>query len=81
MECIAGVYVDGLEDYGKTEDLYQRALKGYVAQLGKDHEGTKSCAKNLADCFAQAGEKLKLRKIIDEYPHIMVDQPAFKNDL
>ena len=27
------------------------------------------------------GEKLELRKIIDKYPHIMIDQPAFKKYL
>ena len=78
---IAGVYLGGLEDYRKAEELLQRALEGYEAQLGKDHRSTKTCAGNLATCLAQAGEKLKLRKIIDEYPHIIVEQPAFKHYL
>ena len=55
--------------------------EGNEAQLGKDHEETKKCRMNLAMCFAAAGEKLKLRKIIDKYPHIMIDHPAFKDDL
>ena len=75
---IANVYNDGLKDYGKAEELYQRVLEGNEAQLGKDHERTKRCAMNLAGCFAKAGEKLKLRKIVEEYPHIMINQPAIK---
>ena len=78
---IAGVYLDGLKDYGKAEELIQRALEGKEAQLGKDHEDTKQCAMNLAICLADAGEKLKLRKILDEYPHILIEDPTFKNDL
>ena len=78
---IANVYKDGLKDYGKAEELYQRALEGYEAQLGKDHERTKNCAKNLAICLATAGEKLKLRKIINERPHILIDKPVLKNYL
>ena len=69
------------KDYGKAEELYQRVLEGFEAQLGKDHEKTKSSAQNLAICLANAGEKLKLRKIIDEYPHILIEDPTFKNDL
>ena len=67
---IANVYMDGLKDYGKAEELQQRALEGNEAQLGKDHVHTKMCARNLAVNFAKAGEDLKLRKIIDDYPHL-----------
>ncbi|GMI11016.1 hypothetical protein TrVE_jg3300 [Triparma verrucosa] len=67
---IAVLYMDGLKDYGKAEELYQRALEGNEAQLGKDHVHTKGCARNLAVNFAKAGEDLKLRKIIDDYPHL-----------
>ena len=78
---MALLYNTGLKDYEKAEELYQRALGGYEAQLGKDHAGTKRCAENLAWCFALAGEKLKLRKIIDEYPLITIELPAIKNYL
>lgn len=77
---IASIYHD-LKDYGKAEELYQRVLNGYKAQLGKDHESTKRCAMNFAKCLADTGEKLKLRKIIDKYPHIMIEEPEFKNVL
>ena len=37
MECITGLYNDGLKYCGKAEELYQRALEGYEAQLRKDN--------------------------------------------
>ena len=67
---IAIVYNDGMKDYEKAEELYRRALEGYEAQLGKDHEESKRCAKNLAACLAKAGERKRLRKVLEEYPHI-----------
>ena len=78
---IAGVYSRGLKNYEKAEELYQRALEGYEAQLGRDHEDSKSCAKNLAKCFFLAGDRLKLKKIISKYPHILIDGPALKEYL
>jgi len=74
VECNATVYHVGLKYYGKAEELYQRALEGFEAQLGKDHAQAKKCAKNLAVCLFEAGETLKMRKIIDEYPHIIEGQ-------
>ena len=59
-----------MKDYEKAEELYRRALEGYEAQLGKDHEHTKQCAKNLAACLAKDGERKRLRKVLEEYPHI-----------
>ena len=47
---IAIVY-DGMEDYGKAEELYQRVLEGYEAQLRKDHTSTMRCAENYRDCL------------------------------
>jgi tetratricopeptide (TPR) repeat protein len=67
---IAIVYKAGMKDYEKAEELYRRALEGNEAQLGKDHENTKHCAKNLAICLHTAGEEVKLRKVLEEYPHI-----------
>ena len=78
---IASAYIAGFKDYGKAEELYQRVLEGNEAQLGKDHEGTKKCAMGLAVCFAKTGEKLKLRKIISKYPHILIDGPPLKEYL
>jgi tetratricopeptide (TPR) repeat protein len=64
---IANVYKAGMKDYEKAEELYRRALEGNEAQLGKDHENTKDCANNLALCLHEAGEKVKVRKVLDEY--------------
>ena len=41
----------------KAEELNRRALEGHEAQLGNDHEDTKTCAKNLAVCLATMREK------------------------
>ena len=49
-------------------------LEGYEAQLGKDHEDTKMCANNLAACFHAAGETEKLRKVLEEYPHLATEK-------
>jgi tetratricopeptide (TPR) repeat protein len=67
---IGVVYLEGMKDYEKAEELYRRALEGNEAQLGKDHEDTKRCAKNLAICLHAAGEKEKLRKVLEEYPDL-----------
>ena len=34
------------KDYGKADELYERALEGFEAQFGKDHKNTKLCARN-----------------------------------
>ena len=38
---IANVYAGGMKYYEKAEEFFRRALEGYDAQLGKDHEHTK----------------------------------------
>ena len=53
--------MDGLKDYRKAEELYQRALEGNEAQLGKDHEDTKQSAMNLRDCFYRMAADLEER--------------------
>ena len=58
-----------------------REREGIEAQLGKEHIHTKTCAANLAICFARAGEKEKLRKLVEEYPHIIVQRPVIKKYL
>jgi tetratricopeptide (TPR) repeat protein len=68
---IGAAYNDGMKDYEKAEELYRMALEGNKAQLGKDHEGSKKCARNLAICLHAAEEKVKLRKILDEFPHLI----------
>ena len=45
---MAAVYGDGLGDRVKDEEMLRLALDGYEKSLGKDHEDTKECARNLA---------------------------------
>lgn len=78
---IAIVYMYCLENYGKAEELYRRVLEGKEAQLGKDHESTKRTTMALATCLAYAEEKQKLRNILDDYSHLLIAQPAFKDHL
>ena len=68
---MAIVYQAGMKDYEKAEEFFRRALEGYEAQLGKDHKSTKNCANNLAICLHAAGEKVKLRKVLEKYPHLI----------
>ena len=68
---IGALYNDGMKDYKKAEELYRMALEGYEAQLGKDHKSTKNCANNLAICLHAAREKVKLRKVLEKYPHLI----------
>ena len=42
------------KDYGEAEEMYQRALKGYEAQLGKDHTSTKNCTRSFKNCLEKA---------------------------
>ena len=37
-----------LKDFTKAERIYRQALDGHERSLGKDHEDTKYCARNLA---------------------------------
>ena len=45
---MANMYSGGFKNYTKAEEMYRHALDGYEKSLGKDHEHTKRCARNLA---------------------------------
>ena len=60
---IATIYNDGLKEYEKAEELYQRALKGYEAQLGKDHDYTKDSARNFRICLKLSGNSAGLEAL------------------
>ncbi|GMH51962.1 hypothetical protein TL16_g01126 [Triparma laevis f. inornata] len=64
---IAIVYDNGFEDYGKAEELYERALEGYE-QFGKDHKRTKNCAEPFALCLKFNGNSERLTQLISSYP-------------
>ena len=44
---MAGTYKDGLKDFVKAEKMYRQALDGRERSLGKEHEKTKNCVRNL----------------------------------
>ena len=57
--------------------MYMVSLDGHEKSLGKDHEGTKGCARNLAVLYFQgAPSKGKLRTLITDYPHLLKDPAA-----
>ncbi|GMI17231.1 hypothetical protein TrLO_g9450 [Triparma laevis f. longispina] len=55
-------------DYEKAEELYERALEGYEAQHGKDHEDTKRCARNFMTCLARSGNIESRAQLICHHP-------------
>ena len=58
-----------MKDFPKTEEMYRIALDGYEKSLGKDHEETKRCAKNLTILLVETGkldEKAALEKTYPE---------------
>ena len=69
---MGNIYAGGLKDFVKAEEMYRQALDGRERSLGKEHEDTKSCAKNLAILyFQEAPSKEKLRKVVTGYPHLL----------
>ncbi|GMH53868.1 hypothetical protein TL16_g01550 [Triparma laevis f. inornata] len=73
MMNIAIVY-KGVEDYEKAEPLYQKALEGREAQLGKDHMRTKKCAKNFKICLEKSGNSERLAELIESYPGLAFEE-------
>lgn len=63
-----GVYKH-TEDSGKAEELYERVLEGFEAQLGKDHRHTKHCAKYFKICLEASGKDQERLNVLKEaYP-------------
>ena len=67
---IANVHNVGSENYGKAEELYQRALEGYEAQLGNDHIETMRCAENYRDCLKSSGNSAVLIELKKSHPNV-----------
>ena len=61
-----------MKDFAKAEDMFRLALNGYEKSLGKDHEGAKRCARNLARLYLESviNNKEKMRAIIARYPYL-----------
>ena len=47
----------------KAEELYERALEGYEAQLGKDHVDTMRCAENYRNFLEASGNSAGLAEL------------------
>lgn len=67
---IATVYHGGLKDYVKAGELYERALEGREAQLGKHQESTMACALNYKMSLEESGNNEKLEELLIAYPHL-----------
>ena len=61
------------EDYEKSDELYERALKGCEARLGKDHKLTKTCANNYCLSLEWQGGTEKLAELKKAHPNIEID--------
>ena len=61
-------------NFTKAEELYMLALDRYEKLLGKDHEDTKDCARNLA-LLVVGGlmkDKVNTRELVREYLYLMI---------
>ncbi|GMH76932.1 hypothetical protein TrLO_g9984 [Triparma laevis f. longispina] len=69
MMNIAIVY-QIMKDFGEAEELYERALEGKEGQLGKDHESTIRCARNIKLCLEASGNDERLAQLLAAYPKL-----------
>ena len=53
--------------------MFRFALDSYEKSLGKDHEDTKDCARNLFILLEMMGRQTDLHKLLSAYPHIEDD--------
>ena len=58
-------------DFGKAEELYQRALEGYEAQLGKDNNRTMDCANNFKIVLKRSRNVDRLAELKKAYPNLI----------
>lgn len=65
---IASAYMDGLMDYGKAEELFQRVLEGFEAQHGKDHMRTRACVHKFYLCLCTINNMERLEQLVPSYP-------------
>ena len=80
MVNMGSIYRDGLKDYTKAEEMYRHALVGCEKSLGKDHEHTKICAKNLLILYPDSMKSIeKTRELAKCYPHILTETLCVHN--
>lgn len=66
---IAICYETNYKDYEKAQERYERALKGFEAQFGSDHEYAKRCAENFMTCLRDSGvDEKRLAELKEDYP-------------
>ena len=65
---IALVYEGDLKNYVKATEYFERGVKGFEAQLGKEHEYTKKAAEQLKICLELSGNTQRLGELKKEYP-------------
>ena len=59
-----------MDDFGKAEEMYQKALEGYEAQLGKEHIDTTRCAENYRDYLEESGNKEGMAHLKKGHPNV-----------
>ena len=66
-------HMEGGEGYPRAEEMLKMALDGYDRSLGKEHEDTTRCAKNLAVIYARTRSEAKVMEVVKEYPSVLED--------
>ena len=69
---IAIIYEKGLEDYGKAEELYQRALEGFEAHFGKDYESTMRSAQRYLCCLKASENSAAIAELKKAHPNVEI---------
>ena len=62
---MAIVYKDGLKNFTKAEDMFTLTLNGYEKSLGKDHEYTMDCGRNL-NVLLEKMERTEVKAALEE---------------
>ena len=61
---MTNMYASGMQDFTKAEEMFRIALDSHEKSLGKEHDKTMKCARNLAIVLARELEdKEKMREL------------------
>ena len=66
-------HTKGFTDLSKSEGMFRLALSDYEKSMGKEHERTKTCAKNFAALLGLRNEREKMREQVKEYVQLLSD--------
>ena len=66
------------KDFTNAEEMYKRALDGHEQSLGKEHESTKRCARNMARLYRESeiNDEEKMRFLVARHPHLVQGDDA-----